>query len=89
MPKDYTRTGEALNQCETIAGAAATASAPNMVAKALSVADMCRLYNVGRTFIFEQIRGGALTAKKAGRRTLVAADEAARWFEHLPGSRRR
>jgi len=52
--------------------------------KAKSISDACRAYGVGRTFIYQQIRIGALTARKAGRRTLVATDELERWFAALP-----
>src|SRR5437588_707584 len=52
--------------------------------KALSIADVCRLYGIGRTFVYGQIRIGALVAQKAGRRTLIATDELERWFAGLP-----
>ena len=54
--------------------------------RALSIADTCRLYGIGRTFVYGQIRIGALVAQKAGRRTLIATDELERWFGGLPSA---
>jgi excisionase family DNA binding protein len=55
---------------------------------ARSIDDVCRAYGVGRTFVYEQIRIGALLAKKAGRRTLVSSDELERWFASLPTAKK-
>lgn len=43
------------------------------------VDDFCAAHGVGRSFVYEEIRRGALKIVKAGRRTLIPADEALRW----------
>jgi excisionase family DNA binding protein len=39
---------------------------------------------IGRTYLFEEIRNRRLVARKAGRRTLIEADELQRWLKSLP-----
>jgi hypothetical protein len=39
---------------------------------------------VSRTRIFEEIRDGALTARKAGKSTIIEIDELRRWVRSLP-----
>jgi excisionase family DNA binding protein len=39
---------------------------------------------VSRTRIFEAIREGSLTARKAGKQTIVELDELQRWIRSLP-----
>lgn len=53
-------------------------------AGALTVARMCRLYNIGRTYLYEQLKAGRLVAHKAGAKTLIQRSEAERWFSSLP-----
>lgn len=55
--------------------------------QAMSVADFCRAYGLGRTLVFELIKAGTLTAKKCGRRTLIPVDAAEAWFQGLPDQR--
>ena len=63
---------------------AALTSKQELAVDAFSVRETCRRYNVGKTFLYEEIKQGRLKARKAGRRTLIAAVDAARWFENLP-----
>lgn len=51
---------------------------------ALSVAEAAQQANVCRDKIYEAIRTGDLKAKKAGRRTLVMADDLRRYLDSLP-----
>ena len=51
---------------------------------ALTVEEFCRCYRVGRTTAYEEINAGRLAAKKRGARTLIARNEAQRWFANLP-----
>jgi hypothetical protein len=50
---------------------------------ALTVKDFCREYSVGATFAYGLIAGGALDARKAGKRTLISRESAERWFRSL------
>jgi excisionase family DNA binding protein len=43
---------------------------------------------VSRTRIFEAIRDGTLTARKAGKQTIIEVDELRRWVRSLPTRRR-
>jgi excisionase family DNA binding protein len=47
---------------------------------ALSISDLIERYNVSRSTINRQLASGALQARKLGRKTLIEADEAARWW---------
>lgn len=51
---------------------------------AFSPAQAAEAAGVGRTFLFEEIRSQRLTARKAGRRTLIEAEELQRWIRSLP-----
>jgi excisionase family DNA binding protein len=51
---------------------------------ALTVSDFCKTYSVGRTFLYEQIKSGLLSACKAGTKTLILRTEADRWARSLP-----
>ncbi len=51
---------------------------------ALTIADFCKSYSVGRTFLYEQIKSGCLSARKAGTKTLILRTEAERWARTLP-----
>ena len=59
---------------------------PNKTADlgALTLDEFCRCYRVGRTTAYEEINAGRLTARKRGSRTLIAREEALRWFRSLP-----
>jgi hypothetical protein len=51
---------------------------------ALTIEEFCRCYRMGRTTAYEEINAGRLIARKRGSRTLIARDEARRWFRSLP-----
>jgi hypothetical protein len=51
---------------------------------ALTIEKFCRCYRVGRTVVYEEIGAGRLIARKRGSRTLIARDDARRWFRSLP-----
>ena len=53
-------------------------------AGALTVAEFCRLYGLGRTKFYAELNSGRLVAHKLGSKTLVARAEAERWFHALP-----
>lgn len=50
----------------------------------LSVVEAARQAGVGRSTLYEAIRSGALTARKAGRRTLITRDDLMAWIGSLP-----
>lgn len=52
--------------------------------EAFSIPQFCAAYGIGKTFAFEEIRQGRLTARKAGARTLVFKMDAERWASSLP-----
>jgi len=51
---------------------------------ALTISGFCRVYNVGRTFVYSQIAERQLEARKAGSRTIILKSEAERWASSLP-----
>ena len=50
----------------------------------LSLPEVRRITNVGKTTIHKQIRAGALQAVKVGRRTVIPRRELERWLRALP-----
>lgn len=54
------------------------------IPRALSIPEFCALYAIGRTKAYEELRSGRLRARKAGHRTLIAADDAEAWLSKLP-----
>jgi len=52
--------------------------------RAMSVAQFCQVYNVGRTKAYEEIGSGRLRARKNGKRTIIIEDDAEDWLQHLP-----
>ena len=50
---------------------------------AYSVAEFCELVGLGRTGAFKEIKEQRLRAVKAGRRTLIPAEEVQAWLERL------
>jgi excisionase family DNA binding protein len=53
---------------------------------ALTIADFCREYGIGRTATYAEIKAGRLSAVKCGSRTLIARAEAERWLASLPAA---
>jgi hypothetical protein len=51
---------------------------------ALSIAEFCARYGVGRTAAYKEINDGRLEARKRGARTLIPRASARRWFQNLP-----
>jgi hypothetical protein len=51
---------------------------------AYSVDRFGRLFNIGRSMIYEEIRAGRLKVRKAGARTLIAHEDAMAWLNALP-----
>jgi excisionase family DNA binding protein len=51
---------------------------------ALSITEAAQQANVCRDTIYAAIRSGEITARKAGRRTLILADDLRKYLESLP-----
>jgi excisionase family DNA binding protein len=51
---------------------------------ALSIDGFCKLYGLGRTFAYEQIKERKLRAVKCGNRTLILRCDAEAWARSLP-----
>jgi hypothetical protein len=49
-----------------------------------TIPEFCTTHRVGRTFVYNEIKSGRLTAVKAGAKTLILKSEAARWARSLP-----
>lgn len=63
-----------------------TASNDNNNKAALSVAEFCTIFSIGRTAVYEEMKAGRLKARKCGRRTLIPRTEAERWLSSLPAA---
>jgi hypothetical protein len=48
------------------------------------IPEFCRKYRVGRDYVYEQIRGGALEAVKVSTRTHITAQSEKSWLASLP-----
>jgi excisionase family DNA binding protein len=57
-----------------------------MEIRALSVEEAAKAAGVGRTLLYEHIHSGRLTARKAGRRTIITVDALDAWLQSLPTS---
>ncbi len=52
-----------------------------------SIDDVTKLTGVGRSFIYEAIKAGNLSIRKAGRRTLIFDADLNAWLASLPEKR--
>jgi excisionase family DNA binding protein len=52
--------------------------------RALSIREFSAIYNVGRTKTYEELKSGRLRARKIGKRTIIAEDDAEDWLRRLP-----
>ena len=53
---------------------------------AFTVAEFCAAYGIGRTKFYAEIQAGRLKIRKAGKRTIVAREDADAWLNSLPQS---
>jgi hypothetical protein len=51
---------------------------------AYSIAELCEMAGVGRSFLYEEVKAGHLVLTKAGRRSIVLHDDAVAWLSKLP-----
>ena len=52
--------------------------------RAMSIAEFCTRYGLGRTTVYEEIKSGRLRARKCGKRTLITDDDGEDWLRCLP-----
>jgi excisionase family DNA binding protein len=52
--------------------------------RAMSIAEFCERYGVGRTKAYEELKSGRLRGRKIGKRTIITEDDAEDWLQHLP-----
>jgi len=51
---------------------------------AMSIAEFCKRYAIGRSSAYEEHRRGRLAFRKVGARSIILASEAERWAQSLP-----
>jgi hypothetical protein len=49
-----------------------------------SIEEFGKLYGICRSLVYIEIREGRLRARKVGRRTVIALEDAEDWFSKLP-----
>jgi hypothetical protein len=54
--------------------------------RAMSLAQFCEWYGLGRTKAYEELKAGRLRGRKCGKRTIIADDDAERWLSSLPAA---
>jgi len=59
-------------------------TAKHGIQRVLSIPEFCQQYGPGKTTAYQEIHAGRLRAKKVGRRTVIAVDDAERWLRTLP-----
>jgi excisionase family DNA binding protein len=52
--------------------------------RAMSIAEFCQSYGVGRTTVYEEIKQGRLRARKCGKRTIITETDGDDWLHRLP-----
>jgi excisionase family DNA binding protein len=58
-----------------------------MEIEAYTIQSFAEAFGLGKTKIYAEIKLGRLPIKKVGKRTLIPAAGAKRWFADLPGIR--
>lgn len=53
---------------------------------AYPIPEFCTRYGCGRSTAYELIGAGKLLAKKIGRRTVIDAESASRWYAAIPSA---
>jgi excisionase family DNA binding protein len=51
---------------------------------AMTVREFCDAYRIGRTYFYNLLKSGRLSANKVGTKTIVLRTEAERWAASLP-----
>ena len=56
------------------------------IIQAYDIPTFCRVYSIGRTKLYQEIKAGRLQVKKIGRRTIIPAASAELWLQNLEGT---
>lgn len=56
--------------------------------RARTVKEVCRVYGVGKTTIYDLLGDGTLHGIKFGKRTLVLEQSVRTWFDNLPRTKK-
>jgi hypothetical protein len=51
---------------------------------AYSITELTQVAGVGRSFLYDEVKAGRLIVRKAGRRSLILAEDATAWLASLP-----
>lgn len=54
--------------------------------EAFSPDEFAKLYSIGRTTVFAEIKAGRLDARKVGSRTIITRQAGKSWHEKLPSA---
>jgi hypothetical protein len=52
--------------------------------RAMSIAEFCQRYSIGRTKAYEELKSLRLRGRKIGKRTIITEDDAEDWLQSLP-----
>jgi hypothetical protein len=52
--------------------------------QAFSIKSFSKAFNIGRSTVYNEISRGKLKIRKVGSRTLIAHEDAIKWFNSLP-----
>lgn len=73
-----------LEQPERLNGAPGAAGLPDKLA--FEVNEFCRLFSIGRTTFYEEVKARRLTVRKIGSKTIILADDVRQWMADLPST---
>jgi hypothetical protein len=65
----------------------ASAATPTADPRVFDLPGFCAWAHIGRTRAFEEIAKGRLRARRIGRKSLIALEDAEAWLNSLPTSR--
>ena len=58
---------------------------PDLPRMAISVAEFCKTFSVGKSLFYEEVKAGRLSIRKVGGRTLVPVADARAWWASKAG----
>jgi len=73
---------------ESEAKMSATPQFPSIERRAYTIAEFCHAFSIGRTKCNELMHADLLVTRSVGRRVLIDAASADRWYSSLPSNKR-